>query len=117
MEFCDECGNMMLPSTSENGEKILKCRCGYVKQFTEEASQSYKISSKIEQPLRNEVVNTAEIMKWKEENLRSTIKDFKCRKCGYNKAQLETRQTRSADEGMTHFIICLRCGAMRKIGS
>jgi len=66
---------------------------------------------------RNEVTNLSEVMDWKEKYLRSSIKDFKCKKCGYDKAHLETRQTRSADEGMTHFIICLRCGKMRKIGS
>ena len=54
---------------------------------------------------------------WKEKNLRSTIKDFKCPICGYDKAHLETRQTRRADEGMTHFITCLKCGKMKKIGS
>ncbi|MFX1312538.1 MAG: zinc ribbon domain-containing protein, partial [Promethearchaeota archaeon] len=44
-------------------------------------------------------------------------KNFKCPSCGYSKAHLVTRQTRSADEGMTHFIICLKCGRHIKIGS
>ena len=71
----------------------------------------------MEHSVRDELTTASEILKWKEENLKSTIKNFKCPKCGYDKAQLETRQTRSADEGMTHFIICLRCGKMIKIGS
>ena len=116
MEFCDECGGMMLPSTID-GEKVFKCKCGAIKPFSEERSESYKIKTKIEHSIRNEVVNVIDIMKWKDENLKSAIKDFKCRRCGYNKAQLETRQTRSADEGMTHFLICLKCGSMIKIGS
>jgi len=116
MEFCDECGGMMLPSTID-GEKVFKCKCGAIKPFSEEKSESYQIKTKIEHSIRNEVVNVIDIMKWKDENLKSAIKDFKCRRCGYNKAQLETRQTRSADEGMTHFLICLKCGAMIKIGS
>lgn len=115
MQFCDECGAMMLPSTVNN-RKVFKCKCGYTKPLLENTG-SYVIKTKIEQPIRNEVTNLTEVMKWKEENLRSSIKDFKCRKCGYDKAHLETRQTRSADEGMTHFITCLKCGKMRKIGS
>jgi len=117
LEFCDECGgSMMLPSTV-NGKKVFKCKCGATKPFTEEKANSYRIKTKIEHSIREEVSNLTEFMKWKEENLRSSIKNFKCRRCGYDKAHLETRQTRSADEGMTHFITCLKCGKMIKIGS
>jgi DNA-directed RNA polymerase subunit M/transcription elongation factor TFIIS len=107
---------MMFPSTVD-GIKLFKCKCGALKPISDEDSDSYKITTVIEQPVRNEVTNLSEVMKWKEENLRSSIKNFKCSKCGYDKAHLETRQTRRADEGMTHFITCLRCGKMRKIGS
>ncbi|MCK4688078.1 MAG: RPA12/RPB9/RPC11 RNA polymerase family protein [Candidatus Lokiarchaeota archaeon] len=116
MEFCDECGGMMLPS-NKNGKKVFKCKCGSIKPFSEDKSDDYKITRKIEHSIRSEVTNLTEVMNWKEENLRSTIKNFKCPSCGYDKAHLETRQTRSADEGMTHFIICLKCGRMKKIGS
>ncbi len=116
MQFCDECGSMLLPSTV-NGVKVFKCKCGAIKPLSETETESYKIKTVIEQPIRNEVTNLSDVMKWKEENLRSSIKNFKCSKCGYDKAHLETRQTRSADEGMTHFITCLKCGKMRKIGS
>ena len=116
MEFCDECGNIMFPSTIE-GKRVFKCKCGYVKPFNEDSSNSYKINTKIEHSVREEVTNLSDVMEWKEENLRSSIKNFKCSRCGYDKAHLETRQTRSADEGMTHFITCLKCGKMRKIGS
>ncbi len=116
MQFCDDCGSMMLPSTVNN-KKVFKCKCGFNKPLSEANEDSYVIKTKIEQPIRNEVSNLTEVMKWKDEYLRSSIKGFKCSKCGYDKAHLETRQTRSADEGMTHFITCLKCGKMRKIGS
>lgn len=116
MEFCDDCGGMMLPSKQE-GKKVFKCKCGAVKPFSEGKSKAYKLTTKIEHSVRNEVTNLAEIMNWKEKNLRSTIKNFRCPRCGYDKAHLETRQTRRADEGMTHFITCLKCGRHIKIGS
>jgi len=116
MEFCDECGGMMLPSTID-GKKVFKCKCGATKPFSEELSEDYKLSTKIEHSVREEVTSLVEVMDWKEENLKSSIKNFKCPRCGYDKAHLETRQTRRADEGMTHFITCLKCGKMRKIGS
>lgn len=116
VEFCNECGSIMLPS-NEKGIKVFRCKCGAIKPFSEEKSESYKLKKKIEHSIRNEVVNITDVMDWKEKNLRSTIKNFKCPRCGYDKAHLETRQTRRADEGMTHFITCLKCGKMRKIGS
>ena len=116
MEFCDECGGMMLPSTID-GKQVLKCRCGAIKPLSEDQTSSYKVSTKIEHPIRNEVTSLADVMNWKEENLKSSINNFKCPRCGYDKAHLETRQTRRADEGMTHFITCLKCGKMKKIGS
>ena len=116
VEFCDECGNLMLPSLVD-GKKVFKCKCGAIKPFVDDQSDSYKIKTKIEHSVKDEVTSIKDVMEWKEEHLRSTIKDFICPRCGYDKAHLETRQTRSADEGMTHFITCLKCGKMKKIGS
>lgn len=116
MEYCDDCGSMMLPSKL-NGKKLFKCKCGATKDLTEENAGAYKLTTKIEHSIRDEVTNLSEFMAWKEKYLKSSIKDFVCSGCGYNKAHLETRQTRSADEGMTHFIICLKCGKMKKISS
>ncbi len=116
MEYCNDCGSMMLPSKL-NGKKIFKCKCGATKDLTEENSGAYKLTTKIKHSIRGEVTNLSEFMAWKEKYLKSSIKDFICSRCGYDKVHLETRQTRSADEGMTHFIICLKCGKMKKIGS
>jgi len=117
MEFCDECGGRMMLPSKVDGQKVFKCKCGATKDFSEESSNAYRLTTKIEHPVRSEVTNVTEVINWKEENLRSIIKDFRCPSCGYDKAHLETRQTRSADEGMTHFITCLKCGRHIKIGS
>ncbi|TXT62797.1 MAG: DNA-directed RNA polymerase subunit M [Promethearchaeota archaeon] len=101
MEFCPECGSLMLPSEGKAGRKIFKCKCGYVKPFSEDEANKYKIYTKIKRDFKDEVINTKEIIEWKEKNLKSSLKDFKCPSCGYVKCSLKTMQTRSADEGMT----------------
>ncbi len=50
MQFCDECGSMMLPSIL-NGEKVFKCKCGAIKPLSDTNSNSYKIKTIIEQPI------------------------------------------------------------------
>ncbi|TFG04141.1 MAG: hypothetical protein EU539_11450, partial [Promethearchaeota archaeon] len=69
MEFCEKCGSLMLPSEID-GKKVFKCRCGAIKPFSEEKSLSYKVKTKINHSVRNEVVNATEIMEWKEANLK-----------------------------------------------
>ncbi len=90
-----------MPPSVINDQKVFKCKCGAIKPFSNNKSEAYIVSTKIKHPIRNEVTNLSEVMEWKEKNLRSSIKDFKCRKCGYDKANLKTRQTRSTDEEMT----------------
>ena len=41
---------------------------------------------------------------------------FKCSKCKKNECVFYELQTRSADESMTIFVICLNCGKRWKIG-
>jgi len=36
MEFCDECGGLMLPSKDMEGNKIFKCKFGAIKPFSDE---------------------------------------------------------------------------------
>lgn len=106
----------MLP-TKKNGKRILRCKCGATKEFPADKTKDYQIKKEVEHSLTEEVVSMKQFLEWKNKNLSSTIKNFKCPRCGYTKAHLETKQTRSADEGMTHFITCLKCGKMIKIGS
>ncbi|MFO8020517.1 MAG: RPA12/RPB9/RPC11 RNA polymerase family protein [Promethearchaeia archaeon] len=106
----------MLPS-KRDGKVILKCKCGASRRLAEEKKKDYQIKKEVKHSLTEEVVSMKQFLDWKNKNLSSTIKDFKCPRCGYKKAHLETKQTRSADEGMTHFITCLKCGKMIKIGS
>lgn len=44
MEFCPECGSMLLPT--EDNE--LKCSCGYTKKLSEDKSE-YNVNEKIKE--------------------------------------------------------------------
>ena len=96
MEFCPECGAMMLPKDGE-----LKCNsCGYVKGSSQD-NESYKLSGKIEE--HETVKDLGEV-----EDLRSTIKET-CPECGHDEAYYELKQTRSADEAPTRIFTCAKC--------
>lgn len=97
MEFCPECGAMMLPKDGE-----LKCNsCGYVKGSSQD-NESYKVSGKIEE---HETVKEL----GDEKDMLPTTKEI-CPQCGYDKAYYEIKQTRSADEAPTRFFKCAECG-------
>ncbi len=95
MEFCPECGAMLLP---KNG--ILKCNCGY----------EQKLSDKDEYEVSEEIKETDDNVKMLGEDvdMRSTIKET-CPECGHDEAYYELKQTRSADEAPTRIFTCAKC--------
>lgn len=96
MEFCPNCGAMLLPEKSN-----LKCGCGYSKNLSESNSDQYEVSEKVKE-------KDTVIMKGEDINLLPTTNEV-CPECGYDKAAYELRQTRSADEAETRFFQCLKC--------
>lgn len=97
MEFCPECGSMMLPS-----DEGIKCNtCGFVKDSSEVDEDEYKIKETVE---NSETV----IMRGDESGMRSTVREI-CPECGHDRASYELLQTRSADEAPTRFFTCEKC--------
>ncbi|MBQ8016844.1 MAG: transcription factor S [Methanobrevibacter sp.] len=94
MEFCPECGAMMLPN---NG--VLKCnKCGYSNELNDNAQ--YEVSKEI---------NAEETVKYVEDiDMGEGVTEI-CPKCGHDKATYELKQTRSADEAPTRFFTCKKC--------
>ena len=91
MEFCPECGAMLMP---ENGK--VECRCGYKKSLSSEDIDETKPEMKVIVTDSNDVA------------LPTTT--ITCYKCGGTKGYWWTVQTRSADEAPTNFIRCAKCG-------
>ena len=95
MEFCPNCGAMMLPS---NG--VLKCnKCGFSNDS--KATDGYTVSKDVK---AEETVK----MLGEDVDMRSTIKET-CPECGHDEAHYELKQTRSADEAPTRFFTCAKC--------
>ncbi len=121
MSFCPKCESLLYPR-NKAGVKFLTCRnCGFEKLAegtSDEEKDVYKHTQHIEhtpaERLDAKIIDEEYYRRLAPE---SALSNFKCPRCGFDRATLQTRQTRSADEGMTHFIICLRCGRMIKIGS
>lgn len=96
MEFCPECGAMLLPKDNE-----LKCSCGYTKNLASDNSE-YSVAQEVKE--KQGVVDMGEA-----EDLRSEITEI-CPECGHDRAYYELKQTRSADEAPTRIFECAKCG-------
>ena len=97
MEFCPECGGMLLP----NGDKIKCSSCDFKKDLSSEKSNEYAVSEKIK--AKDNI-----IMKGEDVETLPTTK-ASCPKCGNTKASWWLLQTRSADEAPTRFFKCTEC--------
>lgn len=98
MEFCPECGSILLPKNNKT-----KCKCGYENKLTnDEVNKQYKFKGEINP--QNKVIVTD-----KNSIVLPTCK-ITCYKCKGTKGYWWTLQTRSADEASTYFIRCAKCG-------
>lgn len=132
MEFCPNCGGMMLPfeeeiiieednkednvDESEEGSeeescekepevkilKYLKCNSCGNKK---DLSDDVKEEYSVEKKVKS--ADTV-IMRGDESGMKSTVREI-CPKCGHDRASYELLQTRSADEAPTRFFTCEKC--------
>jgi DNA-directed RNA polymerase subunit M len=94
MEFCPNCGAMLLPKDGK-----LECSCGYNSDLSN--TDEYEVSEEIKS---EETVK----MLGEDSDMRSTITET-CPECGHDKAYYELKQTRSADEAPTRIFTCAKC--------
>ena len=95
MEFCPNCGAMLLP---KNGK--LECSCGYVEDLSKNNNE-YEVS---------EEINAKETVKMLGEDIDvGPMTNETCPECGNDKATYKLLQTRSADEAPTRIFTCTKC--------
>jgi len=102
MEFCPQCGAVLLPVTVQ-GRKVLKCRvCGYVKEDSS-GNSGYRVTENIERkPLDKISIVDVDVSAL-------PIVPFVCENCGNDKAYAYEVQTRAGDEPATRFYVCTKC--------
>ena len=95
MEFCPNCGAMLLP---KNGK--LECQCGYSDDLSK-GNNDYEVS---------EEINAKETVKMLGEDIDvGPVTNETCPECGNDKAVYKLLQTRSADEAPTRIFTCTKC--------
>ncbi|ELZ76776.1 MULTISPECIES: transcription factor S [Haloferax] len=102
MQFCDECGSMMV---SQNG--AMTCTnddCGGTAERDEELAAEF-VSTEAQSG--DELIETEEGAEFEG---KPTAKDVHCDECGHTKAWYTIKQTGSADEPPTRFFKCQECG-------
>ncbi|WP_101295001.1 transcription factor S [Halegenticoccus soli] len=100
MQFCDECGSMMV---NRDGEMV--CRnCGATADRDEDLAAKF-VST--EEQTDDDVIETEEGADFEG---KPTANDVTCDKCGHGAAWYTIKQTASADEPPTRFFKCKECG-------
>ncbi len=79
------------------------------KNITEIKKIPQMIPSEINPEIWKKELAKKHLKEYKEQNM-ATSTEYTCRKCGAKKVRVSSQQTRSADEGMTIFVVCLNCG-------
>ena len=102
MEFCPKCGGFMTSAKTSSGVVLVCRKCGYRKM-----SGSITVNlGKVRTRRRAAVV----VDESDEASIHPKTTDVVCPQCGNREAYWWTVQTRSADEPMTQFFRCTKCG-------
>ncbi|MCS7145901.1 MAG: transcription factor S [Aigarchaeota archaeon] len=99
MEFCPRCESVLIAEKKSNSVVLICRKCGYVK----------KPAGDIVAHKQRKTKKTVMVDDMEKEVLPKTG-DVQCPQCGNKEAYWWSVQTRSADEPMTQFFRCTKCG-------
>ena len=102
MQFCDECGTMMV---SEDGAMVCtNDDCGATADRDDERADDFVSTA---EQSGDELIETEENDQFEG---KPTANDVKCEECGHGEAWYTIKQTGAADEPPTRFFKCKECG-------
>ncbi|SEO25459.1 DNA-directed RNA polymerase subunit M [Halogranum amylolyticum] len=102
MQFCDDCGTMMV---SQGGEMVCtNDDCGGTSDRDDDLAAQF-VST--EEQSGDELIETEEGADFEG---KPTATDVVCDQCGHGEAWYTIKQTASADEPPTRFFKCQECG-------
>ncbi|MCE4617270.1 MAG: transcription factor S [Desulfurococcales archaeon] len=104
---CPKCGGIMVPRRIK-GKTVLYCiKCGYTMDVNPEAASKMVRREKITRSPRDKIIVVEEGPPPGASVLKGSVR---CPKCGFDEVYYWMMQTRAADEPMTRFYRCKRCG-------
>lgn len=81
----------------EKGKKFLACHCGYT-------------NKKVKSEMKEELGEGEELKVVDSDDSPNLVVEAHCTKCGHDKAEHWSIQTRASDEPETQFFKCKKCG-------
>ena len=110
--FCPKC-DMMLAPKKKDGNKYLVCRaCGFEKLNDGSSADALKLTEKIDHTHDKTLIRDEQY--WDDRVGEGSGRE--CPRCK-SKMIMKSQQTRSADEGITHFFICIKCNKQIRLYS
>ncbi|MFW9995388.1 MAG: transcription factor S [Candidatus Odinarchaeota archaeon] len=107
MSFCEKCGAILMPEKDDNGKVFLVCpKCQNSNEVNRKKDDFLKLGPrKGVEKKKTIIIDKTEL----DEDAMASV-EAQCPKCGHDKAQTWSLQTRSSDEASTIFFRCTKCG-------
>ncbi|CAK9036325.1 unnamed protein product [Durusdinium trenchii] len=109
--LCRRCGQIFNYGTITG--PVLKCsNCSFEQPFDEKKpiSSVATVYERVKPPWWSTSAEQGDWAQMEEEVTEHPEIDQECPSCGHNRLQFWTRQLRSADEGLSVFFLCKKCG-------
>ena len=103
-QFCPKCNDILIPKEIKD-KFFIKCnKCGFSKEVKKPLIRTEKMKSKKE-------IGVGVL---KDKNIFATY-PFKCKKCGYNKAEIVDQGVKYSDEESEILFQCGKCGLAERM--
>ena len=99
MQFCDDCGSMMVAE----GDRMVCQECSASQPRDAEAEEAF-VST--EEQTEGDLIEADETAQYEG---KPTASDVTCENCGHGEAWYDIKQTGAADEPPTRFLRCKAC--------